>query len=119
MDPFAAIGLASSILSFIDFSAELITGALEIYGSGSGTTEEGRSREAIVSEMKKFSSKLLPPDNSQLMGDEKALCRLAAECNIFSDQILDLLEKIKPKCCDIPLFKGLVAGLPLICTEGG
>jgi hypothetical protein len=22
-------------------------------------------------------------------------------------------------CCDIPLFKGSVAGLPLICTEGG
>jgi hypothetical protein len=24
-----------------------------------------------------------------------------------------------PSCCDIPLFKGSVAGLPLICTEGG
>jgi hypothetical protein len=22
-------------------------------------------------------------------------------------------------CCDIPLIKGSVAGLPLICTEGG
>jgi hypothetical protein len=97
MDPFTAIGLASNILSFIDFSAQLINGAREIYDSTAGTTEDNKSREAIVSEMKIFSSKLLPPDDSQLSGDEKALCRLAAECNILSSQILDLLGKIKPK----------------------
>jgi hypothetical protein len=97
MDPLTAIGLASNILSFIDFSAQLINGAREIYDSTTGATEDNKSREAIVSEMKKFSSKLLPPDDSQLSGDEKALCRLAAECNILSGQILDLLGKIKPK----------------------
>ena len=84
MDPFTAIGLASNILSFIDFSAQLINGAQEIYDSASGTTGGNKSREAIVSEMNNFSLKLLPPDDSQLSGDEKALCRLAAECNILS-----------------------------------
>jgi hypothetical protein len=97
MDPLTAIGLTSNILSFIDFSAQLINGAQEIYDSTAGTTEDNKGREAIVREMKNFSSKLLPPDDSQLSGDEKALCRLAAECNILSSQILDLLGKIKPK----------------------
>ena len=55
MDPFTAIGLASNILSFIDFSAQLINGAREIYDSTSGTTEDNKSREAIVSEMNNFS----------------------------------------------------------------
>jgi hypothetical protein len=33
----------------------------------------------------------------------------------------DLMDRLIESmlCCDIPLFKGLVAGLPLICTEGG
>ena len=55
------------------------------------------SLEAVVSEMERLSSKLLSPNNSQQTEDERALCRLAAECNILSDQILGLLEKIKPK----------------------
>jgi len=54
MDPFTAIGLASNILSFIDFSAQLINGAREIYDSTTGTTEDNKSRESIVNEMKFF-----------------------------------------------------------------
>ena len=47
--------------------------------------------------MKKFSFRLLSPDDSQLMGDEKALCCLVTEYNILSGQILNLLEKTKSK----------------------
>ena len=97
MDPLTAIGLASSIVQFVDFSTKLIHGAREIYDSVSGETEENRSLEAVVSEMERLSSKLLSPNNPQQTEDERALCRLAAECNILSDQILGLLEKIKPK----------------------
>lgn len=98
MDPLTAIGLVSNILQFLDFSAKLISGAQEIYASPSGETKANKSLEAIVSEMKTFSSHLLPLDSSQLSGDDgKALRRLAAECNILSDQILEHLEKIKPK----------------------
>lgn len=97
MDPLTAFGLASNILQFLDFSAKLIRGAQEIYVSPSGDTKANKSLESIVSEMKTFSSHLLPPDSSHLSGDDgKALRRLVAECNILSDQILELLEKVRP-----------------------
>ena len=97
MDPLTAIGLVSNILSFIDFSVEIVRGAREIYESGSGVLEENRSQEAIAKEVKRFSSKLIPPDDTALAGEDKALCVLAKECEALSRQLLDLLEKVKPK----------------------
>ena len=97
MDPLTAIGLASNILSFIDFIAQVISGAIDIYGSPSDLTEENRSFEAIVTEMRHFASKVQPPDDAQLTGDEKALCRLTNECDDLSTQIIALIHKVKPK----------------------
>jgi hypothetical protein len=97
MDPFTAIGLASSIVQFIDYSAKITHGAREIYDSGSGMTEDNKSLESVAGKMKELSSKLLPTTGAPRSEDEQALCRVAAECNILSDQILDLLGKIKPK----------------------
>jgi hypothetical protein len=54
MDPLVAIGLVSNILSFINFSKDLLCGAGEIHGSLSGTLEENRSREVVVGVMKKI-----------------------------------------------------------------
>ncbi|RFU32608.1 hypothetical protein B7463_g3712, partial [Scytalidium lignicola] len=97
MDPLTALGLASNILSFIDFGAKVVSSAIDIYDSPSGLTEESRSSEAIVTEMRHFASKLRPPDDDQLTGDEKALCRLADECDGLSNQIIALIERIRPK----------------------
>jgi hypothetical protein len=97
MDPLTAIGLASNILSFIDFSVKAVSGVIDIYGSPSGLTEENRSSEVIVDEMRHFASKLQSPDDAQLTGDEKALCRLAHECDGLSKQIIALIERIRPK----------------------
>jgi len=64
MDPLNAIGLASNILSFIDFGAELVSKGLEIYKSTSGLTEEIRSTKDTVTELRRFVFKLQRPDNS-------------------------------------------------------
>ncbi|KAE9376490.1 hypothetical protein N431DRAFT_181433 [Stipitochalara longipes BDJ] len=97
MDPLTAIGLVSNIISFIDFSLGLLSGAREIHDSLSGTLEQNRSRGAVVGEMKKFSAKLLAPDASNLAAEDKELCILATECRTLSSQLVDLLEKNKPK----------------------
>src|SRR5204862_2953035 len=91
------IGFAANILSFIDYSAKVIAGAIEIYDSASNTTKECRSSEIIVTEMRRFAARLQPPENAQLSGEERALCNLATECASLAKQIVDLLEKIKPK----------------------
>lgn len=76
---------------------QLIHGAREIYSSTSYATEENEGLETIVSEMRRLSSKLLPPGHFQGSEDERALCRLAVECNTLSDRIVDLLEKSSPR----------------------
>lgn len=97
MDPITAIGLASNVLSFIDYGAKIVSGAVEIYQSSSGLTDSSRGSKAIVTEMRLLASKLQPPAHDQLSGDEKSLCNLATECDSLSEQIIDLIEKVEPK----------------------
>lgn len=97
MDPLTAIGLASSIVQFVDFATKLIHGAKEIYVSATGSTEENDSLENVVSEMQRLAQKFHHPQTARQTEDERALSRLAAECKILSDQILGLLTSIRPK----------------------
>lgn len=97
MDPLTAISLASAIVQFIDFSSKLVDGARQIYDSASGATEADRSLEVIANEMQRCASKLDNPDIQSQSEDDRALCRLAKECKILSDQLLDLLEKTKAR----------------------
>jgi hypothetical protein len=43
LDPETAIGLASSVISFVQFAGDLISGASEVYKSASGNTAETRT----------------------------------------------------------------------------
>jgi hypothetical protein len=43
MDPITAIGFAANILSFIDYSAKIISAGIEIYESTSGSMCLGRN----------------------------------------------------------------------------
>jgi hypothetical protein len=70
--------------SFIDFSVEIVRGARAIYDSGSGALEENRSQEAITREVRRISFKLIPPGDTTLAGEDKALCVLAKECEALS-----------------------------------
>jgi hypothetical protein len=97
MDPLTAIGLASAIVQFVDYSTKIIHGAKEIYDSATGSTEENQSLEHVVIEMQHLSQKLDHSQNGQETDDERALSRLAAECKSLSDQILGLLTSVKPK----------------------
>ncbi|KAH8758100.1 hypothetical protein BGZ57DRAFT_1008652 [Hyaloscypha finlandica] len=117
MDPVTAIGLAANILSFIDYSAKVISASIDIYGSVSGNTQESGNSEVIATEMRRFAAKLQPPSTAQVSGEEKALCNLATECEALAKKILDLLEKLKPKNRKSK-SSSLVAGLKTKFYEG-
>jgi len=95
MDPFTAIGLASSIVQFVDYGTRLLCDAREIYTSVSGSTDENKSIETVTAEMKALSAKLSLPPASAQTEDEKALRRIATECESVSSEILSLLAKIR------------------------
>ena len=97
MDPISAISLAGNIIAFVDLSTKLLKVAKEVHTSLSGVTEENRSRELLVSEMKAFSSKLLAPEDPSFVGEDAHLCKLAKECRDLATQLIELLSKIKAK----------------------
>ncbi|OAL55182.1 hypothetical protein IQ07DRAFT_465732, partial [Pyrenochaeta sp. DS3sAY3a] len=96
MEGVAAFGLVFNILQVVDFSAKLINGSKELYQSACGMREEDRSLDSVVKEMQRLTLKLEPHSNTKPSEDEKILGRLAAECRIVSEQILDLLQRVAP-----------------------
>lgn len=97
MEPLTAIGLASNILSFIDFGAKVIACAKEIHGSVAGVTDEALTSEAVATGMREFASKLQLSSSAHSADDKEPLCRLARECEGIANRIIDLLNKTKSK----------------------
>ena len=73
MDPVTAVGLASSIVAFITFGTSLLKGAIKIHESLDGALDDNRSREAITYAMTRFLSRLSPPNDSMLTGEDREL----------------------------------------------
>ncbi|KAI8654291.1 NACHT domain-containing protein [Fusarium sp. Ph1] len=97
MDPVSAIGLASTIITFIDLGSKLLKGAKEIRDSANDSLEKNESREVIAEAMTEFVAKLKTPEPAQISPEQQKLCDLAVKCNDLSQRILELLNKIKPK----------------------
>ncbi|QGI59680.1 hypothetical protein CEK26_001808 [Fusarium fujikuroi] len=97
LDPVTAIGLASSIVAFVDFSAKLVKGSIEIYQASDGTLTENRNSQAVAGAMERFAARLVIEQPSQLFGEEKELVDLAKNCHVVCLELLNLLGRIKPK----------------------
>ncbi|KAG5802471.1 hypothetical protein H9Q74_009528 [Fusarium xylarioides] len=97
LDPVTAIGLASSIVAFVDFSAKLVKGSIEIYQASDGTLTENRSSQAVAVAMERFAARLVIQQPSQPSNEEKEIVDLATKCHAVCIEILGLLGRIKPK----------------------
>ena len=51
MDPFTAIGLAASIVQFLEFGRKLVSGAVEIYRNVDGATSSNILLEQITTDL--------------------------------------------------------------------
>lgn len=98
MDPISIIGLASSIITFIDFGIELVSFGREIQSSERGLVTQNATLERLVEETQAWCSNLRASYKSSLPTPEKrAIVSLAGECKAISDEILIQLKKIKPE----------------------
>lgn len=94
MDATTAIGLASDIVSFIDFACKSIKAAEELYHSEHGATKENERMGAVVGDLKEFSLGLgasLPSPAKH----ERAIEALAKDCAAVSDELIAILEKLR------------------------
>jgi hypothetical protein len=101
MDPVTAVGFAASILTFVDFAWNVVTGAYEVYKSPSGETVENAHLGNIIDDLRLVAEEL---DNAELSkgSHEKSLRRLAAKCSEVSEQLLNLLQKLRVKGSKTP-----------------
>jgi hypothetical protein len=92
MDPITAVGFAASILTFIDYSHQLISGTLEVIKSGN--TSENAHVSVVINDLCDITKEL----NSPLSGNSnhaEALNTLASNCRGLSEDLQKLLEKLR------------------------
>lgn len=93
MDPVSVIGLASSILTFIDIGYKVVTGTLETAQTGRAPHTEHIDAVAhdLNNAVARF-SKPVPPNASD---PEKALGEVSARCQTLSTELLALIRRFK------------------------
>ncbi|KAK6514665.1 hypothetical protein TWF281_004862 [Arthrobotrys megalospora] len=91
MEAVAAVGLVSSILTFIDFSHKLLAGTLETIDAG--TTTENRHTTVIADDLKRV-TEALETNGLGSSEHEVALTKLARECKKLSEKLLAKLGKL-------------------------
>jgi hypothetical protein len=98
MDPASAIGVASAVLTFIDFARELLSTVHSVYTSSTGKTLAHKTLEDVTLEMQRLSGALAShkPTMDQSK-DELAMTSLADRCSKLSSEILAHLEQTKAK----------------------
>ncbi len=89
-----AVGLASSILTFLDVGYKVIRSAHEIYSSTTGATEENTHILSIVTDLEGVSVNL---ETHHLVKNDPDLVKLSKDCQALSKDLLKLLESLKPK----------------------
>ena len=97
MEALAAIGLASNIASFLDFTCKLLAGAKTIYNSTSGLSEDSDALDGIVTEMRRLGAELLDEHGPVSRNSSPGLARLAAECEKTGKELSDALQDLKVK----------------------
>ncbi|KAL5044744.1 hypothetical protein BDW71DRAFT_209114 [Aspergillus fruticulosus] len=96
MDPISAIGLASNILQFVEFGAELCGRIHEVASSATGLTEENEHLNLVAEELKSVTDGLIV----NLKGNTKheaELVKLAGQCRDLSAELTAILLKLKLK----------------------
>jgi hypothetical protein len=101
MDSLTALGLASNIVQFVDFTSKLLTATRRLYVSQSGANPEYLELENLAQNIKELAEGAKPrnhfPNTRNMMTQDKTLLELGNQCIIVSDQLLSVFESLKVK----------------------
>ncbi|GFN19674.1 uncharacterized protein AtWU_09479 [Aspergillus tubingensis] len=91
MDPLTAVGLASNIISFVDFTTQVISRCEELYRSASGATAENLELEDLATNIRRLA------EETQSTKEDEILKSLSSQCISVSDELIALLNSVKVK----------------------
>jgi len=94
MDPISALGVAGTVVQFVQFAAALVNNVREIHHSASGTTLATQDLEAVHTTLSQFSENLQDsPPSPSIYGKELEV--LAKRCKDDCDRLLKLADHLK------------------------
>jgi hypothetical protein len=94
LDALTAIGLASSIVQFVDFTTKLFAKATELEQSLDGSDKESANLETTTEILGRLGESLSMTFES-VSQEEKDILTLAEGCKEVVDELLDVLRKLK------------------------
>lgn len=92
MDPFAAIGLAGNIITFLEFGYNVLSKAREIQNSGRGISSSNQALASMTQRLQDVASSLSGNGTTAI---SESLAQLVAECHKTSQDLLNMLEKLR------------------------
>ncbi len=95
MDPVAAIGLAGTIVQFVDFSWKLLSETRDLYDSSTGVSADNDVLEKISKDLTNLNDALTAPSTAGAIPDR--LRNLACQCKGAAEELFEVLDKIKIK----------------------
>jgi hypothetical protein len=105
LDPMSALSLASSVVQFVDFGIKLVSEGVELYEKG--TLANNDEIEQITRDLTQLTEELTATpqvalDHARIVTkppsrDELALQELACSCKLLGDQLLNILDGLKPQ----------------------
>ena len=95
MDPATAIGVASSAITFVEFTYGFLSAVYGIYDDGRPVEHD--VLEDVSLKMREFSSQLILQRGSSQREEDIAIVSLASQCHFLSDNMVTRLGKTKTK----------------------
>jgi hypothetical protein len=98
MDPISALGLATNIIQFIEYAAQLVSGCHDIYRSANGALDSHAALENVAKRLNSLAQDVLgcrPPPTAKQSNAEKRLQEICDECVAVNKKLLELLQKLK------------------------
>ena len=92
MDPWTVLGIAASILQFVDVGCGICSGAKEIYQSTEGAKKETAELKLVVGDIQTQNARLA--ESKTLSNDEKDLKALVAKSLELSQKLEKILGKL-------------------------
>ncbi|KAI2463650.1 hypothetical protein F4781DRAFT_110580 [Annulohypoxylon bovei var. microspora] len=94
MDPLSALGVASAVITFLDFSWGIVTGAKEIYKSPDGTIENN-AHLRVVQHLEVVSRDLTTKFEENDINLQNRMKEVVRACQMESSTLIALLEKFE------------------------
>ena len=97
METLAAVGLAGSIIQFVDFASRLVRHSTEIARSGNGTLVEYADIERASNDLVLLNARLHDKDGAVGAEVDEDLCKICESCDRIAKDLLSSLNKVKGK----------------------